>query len=318
MNPREAALALGAGAVSALASVALATGSFGAMVIAYLAPLPLFLVGLSQGPRPAAIAAASGFMVAGILGGTIAAGLFGLLHAVPAWLVIRLGLNHRIQPDQSVLWYPPGTVLAWLTLLGGGIFLVAATLLWGAEGMKATVHGHLDQAFQAMTPDLTDADRATVLGTLVPLFPAAVGTSWIMMTAINAVLAQAILTRSGRNLRPSPGYADIRLPDWSSWALVGAAATALLGPGEVEYIGRNLTVLLAVPFFFVGLAVAHSLARRTQYENMLLAAFYLVLLVSGWALVLVAGAGVVEQWVGLRDRIAGPTEGETPRDGEES
>lgn len=318
MTPRDTALALGAGAVSALASVALAAGSFGAMVIACLAPLPLFLVGLSQGPRFAAIAAAAGFMVAGILGGTIAAGLFGLLHALPTWMVVRLSLSHRQTPDGTVQWYPAGAVMGWLTLLGAGLFLAAAAALWGEDGFLAAVQSHLDQAFRLMTPALAEADRETVLGTLVPLFPSAVGTSWVVMTAINAVLAQAILTRSGKSLRPSPGYADLRLPDWASWALVAAAAAALLGSGDVEYVGRNLTVILAVPFFFLGLAVAHGLARRSMYGTMLLGAFYLVLLVSGWMMLLVAGVGVLEQWVGLRERFAGPAEGETPQDGEES
>jgi hypothetical protein len=37
-----------------------------------------------------------------------------------------------------------------------------------------------------------------------------------------------------------------------------------------------------------------------------LVVFYILLLVLGWAAFVVAGAGVVEQWVGLRKRMGPP------------
>ncbi len=89
-----------------------------------------------------------------------------------------------------------------------------------------------------------------------------------------------------------------------------SAADALLGPGELEYIGRNLVIILAVPFFFLGLAVIHALARRAVPMAMLLAVFYFVfyglLLFTGWAAMMaVAAIGLIEQWGGgLRRRFA--------------
>ena len=45
---------IGAGLLSAGLHLAMALGSFGAVILAYLAPLPLFLVGLSLGFLPTA------------------------------------------------------------------------------------------------------------------------------------------------------------------------------------------------------------------------------------------------------------------------
>lgn len=49
--------AIGAGALSAVLAMSLVTGSGLALILAYLAPFPLFVVGLGNGGKPAAIAA---------------------------------------------------------------------------------------------------------------------------------------------------------------------------------------------------------------------------------------------------------------------
>ena len=61
----------------------------------------------------------------------------------------------------------------------------------------------------------------------------------------------------------------------------------------------------------VVLAVVHTFARRLTGGTLLLVAFYFILVVFGWAAVLVAGAGVIEQWVGLRKRMQAATDQES-------
>ena len=48
--------------------------------------------------------------------------------------------------------------------------------------------------------------------------------------------------------------------------------------------------------------MVHTLARRVAFTGPVLVALYMVILVSGWAAVVVAGIGIAEQWVGLRHR----------------
>ena len=72
----------------------------------------------------------------------------------------------------------------------------------------------------------------------------------------------------------------------------------------MEYIGRNLALVLAVPYFFLGLAIVHSAARRMAMAGLLLVTFYFVIVISGWAALVVVGIGLFEQWIGLRNRFA--------------
>jgi hypothetical protein len=316
---KQVLIALAAGAASALASLSIATGSVLALLMMYAAPLPLFLAGLSQGPRSVALAVASGFAVTGLVGGTPAAALFGLVHGIPAWLVVRQLLAYRMAPGGAVEWPAAGAVIALLATMAAGTLAGAATALSGDGGLETTVSNVLDQAFRALA--LPDPLREGWLSILVPLFPGFAGASWVVMTVLNAILAQGILARQGKALRPTPAFTTLAMPDWASWGLLGAAGLVVAASGmdlaELRYAGRNIALVMMVPFFFLGLAVVHSMARQTLNGTMLLAAFYLLVLVFDGAKLLVAGIGVVEHWVGLRRRIAARAAARKPDDGEE-
>ncbi len=313
---REMLIALAGGAISGAAvggaaSMAATLGLLTALLLAYLAPLPVMAAGLSQGPRAVTVAAICGFMMAGLLGGAMAAGLYGLIHGLPSWLVVRQALLQRPTPDGGRDWYPVGAIVCWLSALAACLFVVAAALtnLSAETGIKDAVSSYLDAVIAHVQPEFPAANRDQVVAVLAPFFPAEMAGSWMLMVILNAVLAQSLLSRSGRALRPSPAFSDLELPQWASWPLVAAAAVALIGPGEVEYIGRNLAMILAMPFFFLGLAVVHALVRRLAFPAMALVVFYLLLLLTGWPVVLVAGIGVVEQWAGVRRRFAAPGTG---------
>ena len=304
---KDTLIALGGGGLSAIASLAFMSGSPGALIFVYLAPLPLLAVGLGLGAQAVTVGGLSGFMITGLLGGAMSAGLFGMFHALPAWLVTRQALLQRPAPDGSLTWYPAGFVLSSLAALGAAFFVLTAVFTSGAEGgLERSVTMYLDKVFTYMAPTLPVEDRAQVVAALMPIFPGALVISWVVMTAINCALAQWILVRLERNQRPSPALTDLELPGWLSWALVGSAAVALLGSGSVEYIGRNTVMILVVPYFFLGLGVIHALAGRFASPGMILTALYLILLVSGWAIFTVAGIGMIEHWFGLRRRLKGP------------
>ncbi|MCW8836524.1 MAG: YybS family protein, partial [Rhodospirillales bacterium] len=309
---KDMLISIGAGLTSALLSLSVTAGPGFALVLVYLAPLPLYLVGLGVGQRATLIAGLTGTVACALFAGPLPSGLYAILNALPAWLVVRQALLSQPvteTPDMNggaVAWYPVGSIIAILTGLGAGLLIVAALILTGGEsgGLEGFMRERLNLAFSQMVPMASEPERAELVGMIAPMFPAAVVTSWLVMAAVNAALAQWALVRSGRNIRPTPGIAGLELPGWCSWAFVGSAALALAGTGEMEHLGRNLALVLAVPFFFLGLAVVHVLVRKTPYPGASLGVFYVILLLlSGWLAVLVTGLGFVEQWVNIRQRV---------------
>lgn len=297
-------IAVAGGGASAMLSVALVTGSVGAFVLAYLAPLPLLLVAIGYGPVAGGWAAAGGMAATGLLGGPLAGAIYAGLTALPAVLAGRWigGGAGR------------GTLVSRLALYGaGGVLAVGLGLSGNEGGFEGALADHLTRVMEHLMPGATAKQQTAFTRMVTPFFPGATAASWLVMVAINAILAQVILSRLGRPSATGAGssgetLATLTLPEAASWALVGAAVLAVgakfVGWTEGAYLGRNLAVLLAVPFVFLGLAVVHALAGRLAARGLVLTAFYLVLVLSGWAVILVAGLGLVEQWMGLRQRGA--------------
>ncbi len=314
--PKDMLIALGAGVLAALAATAFLSRAPGALMLVYFADLPLIMAGFAFGPQAAAIGGLAGFMTAGLIGGGLAAGIFGIMQALPVWLIVRQLLLQRpaavAGPDQTagpggqVEWYPIGDMLCWLTVFAAAMLAVMSlTSMTGGQGLSVLVSTNLEEILNVMVPQWEDEHRASMVAVMVPMFPGAIAVSWLVMTIANATLGHGILIRLKKAIRPSPAYAALDLPQWISWPLVLSALLALLGSGEMEYTGRNLAMILVVPFFFLGLAVVHTWARRVSHSGMVLIAFYLVLVLSGWAAMGVVGIGIAELWVGLRHRMGG-------------
>jgi hypothetical protein len=132
------------------------------------------------------------------------------------------------------------------------------------------------------------------------MIPAAIASSWLIMTALNATLAQAMAVRMGWNRRPSPRFPELDLPLWL-WPLVGVAAVlAILGGEGLGVLGRVLLIVLVTPFAFLGLAVIHKFANRWSHRRLGLAAIYAGIVVFNWPILAVVALGLVEDWAHLR------------------
>jgi hypothetical protein len=297
-------LAFGGGAVSVLIYSLSATGSFGGLIFAYFAAVPLFLVGFSLGLAAGATAGATATIGMLYPSGLAGAAVFFCVTALPTIILIRQSLLSRNDSQGSVAWYPAGLMVVTVSVLGAGIYTLAALFFtMQPEGFEGTARAFVENLASSMTaPDAADT-REYLVNTLTPILPGFIAASWFVMTVINAALAQALLVRFERNIRPSP---DIVLMEFPNWFPITAAAAALVGlllPGAFGFYGVNLAIILIVPFFFMGLAVIHALCRRKSAGLFFLVTFYGMLIIFGWLVVIVATLGLIEQWVGLRRRF---------------
>lgn len=302
---KDTLTALGAGALSAFASMAFLSGIPGALLVVYIAPLPLLLAGLAMGPQAASLAALGGIVVAGLAGGPMAGVLFTVIHGLPVWMIVRLALLRRTAEDGDLSdWYPSGSILALISVYAaGGFMVVMISALSEDGGLRVMITDYLGMLLGLIMPSMEEATMDQLIESVVPLFPGYMGVSWVVMVAVNASAALALLTRRGRLLRPDNRLDQLALPDWLSWLLIGAAALALIGTGEMQFAGRNLALILAVPFFFLGLSVVHAVAGKTTFRGPFLVGFYLFLLLTGWIIFAVIAVGLAEQWTGLRRRL---------------
>jgi hypothetical protein len=309
--PRYVPFALAAGLSSAVLHLSTEWSLLGALLFALAAPLPLFAVGLSHGLAAAVVAAIAATAAVTFAAGWARAGLYAVTDGVLVIGMVRFALLNRPTADGGTEWYPPGHLLAGLTLYGVAAFVALALSLGsGDQGLEGGVSALLD-GFRRALADAGQDNPATehVLATLKRVIPSLVVGWWIIVMAVNAVVAQKILARMGQAFRPSPDLATTSPPVWLLAVAVAAAAVALVGSGWPGFVATNVALILCVPYLLTGLAVIHAISGRWNGRAAILIAVYLLLLLFGWPLIVVAGLGMVEHWVGLRQRFAGPDSG---------
>jgi hypothetical protein len=288
------------------------------LILAYLSPLLLYLVGFSLGAPIVLVAMATGTLVAVLAGGGLDAMAYAVLNAAPAALIVRLSLMARPSDNgQTKQWYPAGHLLTWL--VAGASVLFMAVLAWTSQnegglwyGLENFMQGMV-QTFAASGNKVPSSQLQEVVGQMSSWLPAMVGISWMTMHVINGTLAMGLAIRFGWNLRPPADIAHLQIPKSLVYALGIALASAFLSD-MMGMMARTIAVYLLYPYIFAGLGMVHLLSRLTKARTALLLVFYLLLFVLGWPLVLVAGLGIIDQWVGLRNRISGlrtlPTNGQ--------
>lgn len=305
MNLRDLVLPVVAGAAAAILTLAALSASPGGIVLSSLAQLPIFLVGLSLGAQAAAVATASSFAVASIMVRVDFGFFFALAVGVPAMILVRQALLWR--PDAGGgTWYPP----AGLLLVSLGLTMaVAMTALPAALSPSPEQFQRARAVLENLPLELRPADLPPaaaddMIRLALGFLPGFLGLGFFVLLVANAAIAQALLTRFGLNLRPTPRFSDLALPNWFATGAAIAGIGALL-PGMSGVVGGNLALICAIGFLFAGLAVVHALVLHSRARGPLLALAYGSLLFAP-AIVAVMMLGIAEPWTRLRERFAGP------------
>ena len=116
------------------------TGSPGAVILAYLAQLPLFAAGLWLG---VGAAAAAGLTASAIL---LAAATSSQRRCSPGFMRRRLSCWcarrcwRAADPEGALQWYPPGLLTGWLAGLGLAALAAALLFFGGPGGIEASLH----------------------------------------------------------------------------------------------------------------------------------------------------------------------------------
>ena len=303
---RQFLLAVGAGALAALFYVAVGLGSFGSLILAYLAQLPLFAIGLGAGFHLALLASGVGTVVIAAALPLSAAGLFLLTAALPVLVLTNRALLSRTGPDGRVEWYPPGHLIAILNGLALAALVGAALAFWGHDGGMVGAGRELlaEMLRGSVVGGLSEQAVAAAQNRLAWFLPALVLSSWQIMVMVNGVLAQGVLSRFSLAIRPGAPFRELWLPQWLSVALAAALVASFL-PGRIGDLGGNAAIVAALPFVFLGLSVIHALSVRWPARTFVLVCLYVALFVAGWPALIVAAIGFLETWLSLRQRFSG-------------
>lgn len=310
------AVAFGAGCAAAFLFAVSAQASALAMLLAYLAPLPIMIATIGWGLDAGAIAAA--VSVAGL--SLIAEPLSGMLYAgsvaAPAWLLAAFTATPlaRYLPKRfpAAAPYPTlGAVVALASVIGmlGALAVLTSVIViyrGYAEAARSVAEALASMAAEAFA-DAGDGDAAKAFAaTLVRIGPAAIAGSTLLMLCINLYAAGRSVQLSHGLKRPWPDVpTSLWLPRWLGVVTLIAAVAAWGLPAPASQYASVVAGGLGTAFAFQGLAVAHALSRGLKLRTLMLIALYLCCLFRAkYMLPVLAVLGIVDAFTRLRVRAA--------------
>ncbi len=309
-------MALAAGVLSATAFLGLAAPSLVSIVMFYLSPAPLFMVGIAFGAPAAAIGAAAGFVfLAALLG--LKAGAFHLvaISAAPV-LITHLAMISRASAGgaegeaadaRGREWYPEGRLLLW-TALAGAALMSALMLMLGPDmaaiearlGEMAEEILKLTGAAQQMNP----AEARRMRAFLVAVTPLVSTVMWLLAMMGDFFLAARTVRAFGYETRPWAPFRRLTFHPRASIALALASFASFL-PGVFGLVGQIFAISFMTAFAILGLAVAHALIGDSPWRPWLIGALYLGLFFLNWLLAMpLVVLALADMSLGLRAKYA--------------
>lgn len=302
-----------AGLVAALLFAVITTGNMLALLLYFVAPLPVLLAALGWNHRAGIVAAVVGGAAVMLVFNAPAALVFAISVALPAWWYAYLLLLARADEHGTVEWYPLGKVLLWMAGLSAGLTLLGALMLGRSyeafvrsfERAVAVVEQLNPNTFQGVNPEAkakTMADLAELFAVAAPPISAAAGVAFAVLLAY---LAGRITLASGRLPRPWPDVSAAELPQQALWLLLAALAAAAALRGFPGLLALSFAAALLMAYCMQGLATLHVLTRGVAGRGAILGTLYVVfVMLPGWPAILCALIGLADTLFGLRARRA--------------
>jgi hypothetical protein len=296
---RHPLAALATGLISAALALSIETSSLWRLIFVALAPLPLFISGLSAGPLTSLAGGLTGAVLVTAVAGSVGGGTYLGAVAVPIAILVWQALRSVQTGDLRRVWYSGGNLLLWLAGLGlVGVFALIGYFAVAEGGMAAVIGGRFELAPAA----------AAMAARIAPGLAVA---AWMVIVAVDGVVAEWLVTQFGLAVRPPIDVRRLSLPVWIGPILmVAGLAGAILREGTVGMVCLNSAIVLVVPFAFLGLALIHALLERFPGGSAWVVAMYVGLLGSpallGWRALLIftlmlAGVGSADQLIDFRD-----------------
>jgi Predicted membrane protein (DUF2232) len=308
------AIAIAAGAASALMFASIISGALISIVLFYLAPLPLMVASIGWGPLSAAIGGVAAASVLGMLVGLPYALAYAVTAALPAWWLghlVMLGRpvaaaaeagNGATPPAPAIEWYPTGRLLLWVA--GFAMLTTTAALLTlggDAATISATMKRGMLRMIGARGPGVS-GDTERVIDLFVRAVPAVAAIGSMMTLTLNLWLAARITATSGRLNRPWPDIRATTLPPMTLVALCVAAAFCFTS-GLLAMVAQVATTALLVGYALSGFAVLHTLTLALRSRAIWLGCTYAIIAVFVWPVLAMVVLGLADAIFGFRERF---------------
>ena len=289
-------------AAAAMQGIALSLSIF-TIVIFYLSPLPLFLVGFSRGWASALLGAGVMSLVLAFMTGSVPFALMALISAGLAPVVASgLSMITRTAAQSPALataegesrsddreWYPEGRLVLWLAAIAATVTGLSM-LIMGPDfaTYKSFLTGYITPVIsvfeKSMPPEQPPFPKQEFISTMLVALPVIAASMWLLATVTSMRIAIVLLTRIKQTLRPWALFDQLAFPANSVVAVLGALVAAYFLSGMPQLLALSAVGAFVTAFTLLGLAVVHHMLAASPSRSLMLGLLYTGLLFFSWVL----------------------------------
>lgn len=269
---------------------------FAALIFLPFAGLPMAAIGLAYGVMQAALIALVAMVLLWVLMAPSLAIAFGFLFALPILVTLRQSLLSRRLEDGSFAFYPiDRLILLVIAMCGTGAVLVFLSMGGGVGLPQAfanalTTSPEIIQLLQQMYSLSTPEDVLRIANIMLVTGFA----SWPLIIVGNLQIAQALLVKTGLNLRPPADYERLQLPQALSVILGLLLLAATFADGAMATLFAALAGIVIGAYFLLGLAIIHAISRHWNARGLFLTGLYFLIFMMAWVIIPVSLMGLLD------------------------
>jgi hypothetical protein len=314
-------IGIAAGAVSAVLFASLSAGNILAILLFFLAPLPLLVAGFGWGVASAQLALVAGAVLVPLLtklsfqSAILFSVSVGLPCMVVSWLAsLRRPLSAEEQTSAAppaVEWYPLGRIIVWTAVMAGMLVAAGILMIGDAaryhEAIKGLFNPYNMLALKAMmgaSKDHAQLERVIEIFARF-ILPASLGFTWLLIMLTNIWLAAKSANISAQLWRPWPNLADLEYPPLTLVAFLVSIGLGMI-PNQIGIVAMAFVGAFSLVYLTMGLTVVHFAVPDTAFKPIILAGMYMGLLVAGWIFMpVLILLGIGEPVFKIRRRVLG-------------
>lgn len=269
---------------------------FAALIFLPFAGLPIAAIGLAYGITQAALVAVASMIMLGLFIAPSLAIAFGILFAAPILITLRQALLSRQTEDGAYVFYPlDRLILLVIGMCSIGTILIFA-LLGGDTGLPQSFADALTASpeIRSLLGQMYDLSGPEQMLRIANIMLVTGFASWPLLVLGNLQIAQALLVKTGLNLRPATDYQRLQLPQFLSLVLAGLLLGATVSSAAFATLLATLAAIVISAYFLLGLAIIHAISRHWNARGLFLAGLYFLIFMMAWVIIPVSLMGFLD------------------------
>ena len=297
---------LAAGFLSAVLYIAVFSLGLGFLFL-FLPTLPLFWVGLSVRPKAALQAGLVAALALLVVIGPGAAAMHWLSLTLPTWYLCYQSAK-RVKLGDFTLWFPLGNAFATITAFACGLMVSVAIDYMGTEGGLGKAFSSLVSAIVAPVSKDMGEQVGGLLKTITSeysfLIIAITFWMWMLCLLLHGWLANRLLVKANKAIRPHFFITPFPLPHWLLHLLLIAALASVIGGPSLAFAGKACFMMLLFPYFLHGCSMMHHHVAKWPNRLLFLFFVYFLLFALLWPVLLLVGMGLWQQLISVNKHLS--------------